>query len=119
MSNDGGSDQRKGNVEAPFALRIFDAELPPDEDWQRAYRADVRDSIMWFIVAGKYAAQLVAVEDFTKEQGWKPPIYPPDLSLFDISDPQSELCKFIRKAVSIGFLTGDEQWLRPANWRTT
>jgi len=99
-----------------FGLRLFGADVPADQDFVQTYRCGVRSAIKWLIVAGRYTGWVRDAQQYAASQGWTLPAVLP-VGHLDIENSESGLCSLIRQGVKSGFLSGEEQWLRPANWK--
>jgi hypothetical protein len=73
------------------------------------------------ITGGQVAASLNEVRD-----DWQCPQFSPaDLDMIGISDPFSPVCRLIRRAVELGYISPDDELLSPkpnippVNWKMT
>lgn len=99
-----------------FGLRLFGADVPADQDFAQTYRCGVRAAIKWLIAAGRYTGWVRDAQQYAASQGWTLPVIL-EVGHLDIENSESGLCSLIRQAVAVGFLSGNEDWLCPANWR--
>jgi hypothetical protein len=98
-------------------FRLYTEELADEQEHGRVYRAFVRSYLKGAVVLGRYGTELGHAEEYAAQRGWRLPIVPPQAGFFDIDNPDSGLCTFIRQAMAVGFLSGQEDWLRHTKLR--
>jgi hypothetical protein len=88
-----------------------------EETYLRVYKRSFRVMLKHWTLTAQYIAVMYRQQENAEEWEITLPLLAPSPGFFDISDPQSGLCRLIREAVAVGYLRGNEDWLEPVNWK--